>query len=519
MTPLIAVAYNYHPKFHKQAMETAQALLQFGACRAPTRLGLTASEIVLNRGSYSNESRALELSELMRTVAIPWHILPEKWELPSKDIVDIRPLGEGTFGQVCEVQWKGTPMAFKRIRVIGGGAAVAAALASLLREARNMTMAKHPNVVALYGVSVDNSMRTGLLMELAERGTLRGVLDAAAATAAAEADAASGEPAGAAGAAGARSGMPPAEQLRIAREVTAGITWLHANIPTPIVHRDLKITNVLIMADGTAKISDFGMAAGSGMTTATGTARGGDTRVYAAPEMLQHIFDDDSDSDSDSSSGSGSGSGSGAGAGGSGRCRKRLRQAVAVFKPASDIFALGLVFYAITTGKEPPWEALLKKYPESAALKVAQKVVQKKSRPPLKLGSGAQPFMEEQLRACWDQEPAARPTAAELLQRFEYQHQTDPFPDDPMHVLTRLGTSNFLREYEDLDAKCPKYTDELLKALREVHLLHGACRNRCILLPQPMHCDYLSTGSTPTINSPCHSLLFTFYALRATYAG
>jgi serine/threonine protein kinase len=501
MTPLIAVAYNYNPEFHKQAMETAHALLQFGASRAPTRLGLTASEILLQR--YINnqamirntknqdtefpaymemrdellrevctDPQALELSELMSTVAIPWHILPEKWEVPSKDIVDIQPLGEGTFGQVWEVQCKDTPMAFKRIRVSGGGAAVAAALASLLREARNMTMARHPNVVALLGVSVDNSMRTGLLMELAERGTLRDVLDAAAATAAAEADAASGEPAAAAGA---RSGMPPAEQLRIAREVTAGIAWLHANMPTPIVHRDLKTSNVLIMSDGTAKISDFGMAAGSGMTTATGTARGGGTRVYAAPEMLQHIFDEDSDSDDDDDGDGGAG---GADAGSA----VSSQQAVAVFKPASDIFALGLVFYAITTGKEP-WEALVKKYPESAALKVAQKVVQKKSRPPLKLGHGAQPFMEEQLRACWDQEPAARPTAAELLQRFEYQHRTNPFPDDPMHVLTRLGTSNFLREYEDLDAACPKYTDELLKALREVHLLHGACSDsQCIVI-------------------------------------
>jgi serine/threonine protein kinase len=338
-------------------------------------------------------------------------------------------------------------MAFKRIRIGGGGAVVAGALTTLLREARTITMARHPNVVALLGVSVDDPMRMGLLMELAERGTLRDVLDSAAA-AAAQADAAGGGPITGTGR---RCGLPPAEQLRIAREVTAGIVWLHANTPLPIVHRDLKTSNVLVMADGTCKISDFGMAAGTGMTTATGTARGCGTRVYAAPEMLQHIFEESgSDSDSDSSGG-------------------RPEGQAAVFKPASDIFALGLTLYAITTGKEP-WEAVVKKYPESAALKIAQKLVQKRDRPPLKPADGAQPFMEQQLRLCWDQDPAARPTAAELLQRLEQQHRIDPNPDDPFYVLTRLGISNFLRECDDLDEQCPKYTDELLRALREVCL-------------------------------------------------
>ena len=214
------------------------------------------------------------------------------------------------------------------------------------------------------------------------------------------------------------------------------------------------------MADGTAKIADFGMAAGSGMTTATSTARGGGTRVYAAPELLAHIFADDSDDDSDDSGAAVSGDG-GDGGGAS------AQQAAAAFEPASDVYALALVLYAITTGKEP-WEKLVKQHPEAAALKVAKKVVEKQERPPLKPADGAQPFLEEQLRACWAQDPAARPAAAELLRRFEQRQRDDPHPDDPAHAPTGFGITNFKREYDALVAGYPHFQDQLLAALREV---------------------------------------------------
>jgi hypothetical protein len=88
----------------------------------------------------------------------------------------------------------------------------------------------------------------------------------------------------------------------------------------------------------------------------------------------------------------------------------------AIFTPASDVYALGLVFYAITTGKEP-WQRLLKRAQFMPAMTVAQKVVQG-ARPPISVRDAAQPFLEEQLRACWRQDAAARPTAAQVLLQF-----------------------------------------------------------------------------------------------------
>jgi serine/threonine protein kinase len=388
--------------------------------------------------------------------------VPAQWEVPSRDITDVKMLGKGTFGHVWEVQCRGKRMAFKCIHVGGGGVAVAAAVAALLREARSMQSARHPNVVALLGVTVDDPLRTGLLIEVADRGTLRDFFDAAMAAG------------GAAGGTRKGSGLPVVVQLKLAREVTAGMAWLHSNTPRPIVHRDLKTSNVLVMADGTCKISDFGMAAGSGMTTATGTARGGGTRVYAAPEMLAHIFADDDSSGDDSSDESGGGGGGGGADGAGGGA---AAQQAAAFEPASDIYALGLVFYAITTGKEP-WEKVVKQNPEAAALKVARKVYEKQERPPLKPADGAQPFLEDQLRACWAQDPAARPTAAELLCRFEQRQRDDPHPDDPAHEMTGLGDSNFDREHSALEPGYPHHIDELLRALREVRRL--ACRTSCV---------------------------------------
>jgi serine/threonine protein kinase len=47
--------------------------------------------------------------------------------------------------------------------------------------------------------------------------------------------------------------------MKIAKEVALGMNWLHGAKP-PIIHRDLKLNNVLLEADLTAKICDFGLS-------------------------------------------------------------------------------------------------------------------------------------------------------------------------------------------------------------------------------------------------------------------
>ncbi len=71
--------------------------------------------------------------------------------------------------------------------------------------------------------------------------------------------------------------------LRWAKEVAAGVHYLHKN---KIIHRDLKSGNVLLMADLTAKVCDFGSAKSTDHTTTKQTQRTG-TPYWMPPEALK----------------------------------------------------------------------------------------------------------------------------------------------------------------------------------------------------------------------------------------
>jgi serine/threonine-protein kinase len=73
--------------------------------------------------------------------------------------------------------------------------------------------------------------------------------------------------------------------LRIASDVAAGLAFAH---DAGFVHRDIKPHNVLLRADGTAVIADFGIArAVSGYVSATGVNMTIGTPQYISPEQAQ----------------------------------------------------------------------------------------------------------------------------------------------------------------------------------------------------------------------------------------
>ena len=128
-------------------------------------------------------------------------------------------------------------------------------LARFRREARLAASLTHPNLVSVYDFSADSDPPF-LVMAHMPGGSLYDHLQV-------------GE-------------EPDAE--RLTRDVLAALAAIHA---TGIIHRDIKPGNVLLTADGTACLTDFGVARPEDATSLTQTGHIPGTARYMAPELWQ----------------------------------------------------------------------------------------------------------------------------------------------------------------------------------------------------------------------------------------
>jgi serine/threonine protein kinase len=79
--------------------------------------------------------------------------------------------------------------------------------------------------------------------------------------------------------------LPESDIVRIAADVARALEFAHAQ---GVIHRDLKPDNILIHADGSAVLSDFGIArAVSGYVASTGVNMTIGTPQYLSPEQVQ----------------------------------------------------------------------------------------------------------------------------------------------------------------------------------------------------------------------------------------
>ena len=80
--------------------------------------------------------------------------------------------------------------------------------------------------------------------------------------------------------------LPEARLLAIARDITSALSYAHAQ---QVVHRDIKVDNILLAADGRAILTDFGIArvATAGGATGTGPNMTIGTPHYISPEQAQ----------------------------------------------------------------------------------------------------------------------------------------------------------------------------------------------------------------------------------------
>lgn len=78
--------------------------------------------------------------------------------------------------------------------------------------------------------------------------------------------------------------LPLADVVRIASELGSALDALHG---AGIVHRDVKASNVLLREDGTALLTDFGLAKGEAYTVLTQPGQVMGTLDYLAPELIR----------------------------------------------------------------------------------------------------------------------------------------------------------------------------------------------------------------------------------------
>lgn len=73
-------------------------------------------------------------------------------------------------------------------------------------------------------------------------------------------------------------------RMKIAVDVARGLEYLHEHCNPPVVHRDIKSSNILLDSNFNAKLSDFGLAKTSGTENKNVKLSG--TLGYTAPEFL-----------------------------------------------------------------------------------------------------------------------------------------------------------------------------------------------------------------------------------------
>ncbi|MFF0477899.1 protein kinase [Streptomyces sp. NPDC004284] len=162
----------------------------------------------------------------------------------------------------------------------------------------------------------------------------------------------------------------PAERVAVvAAHAAAGLAAAHRQ---GVVHRDIKPGNLLVDAEGTVKLADFGIARfvddPSAALTTTGQIVG--TGLYLAPE-------------------------------------RALGQPAS---PASDVYSLGCVLYQLTTGR-PPFRA-------DTATALLYQHIDTPPVPPNRLGAMLPPDFEAYLLSLLAKQPEQRPSAQAIADWF-----------------------------------------------------------------------------------------------------
>jgi serine/threonine protein kinase len=244
-------------------------------------------------------------------------------------------LGRGAMGVVYYAKDPviGRAVAVKSLRLSeeGTGLTRAELLARFQTEARAAGHLAHPNIVVIFDAGEEDGLFF-ITMELVEGKSLQNILDAG-------------------------QMFPLHRVLRIMEQTCSALQFAHDR---NIVHRDIKPANLMLTADDTVKVTDFGTAKILQFGTVQQTAHVMGTPSYMSPEQIKGKVVD-------------------------GR---------------SDIFSLGVVLYEMVTGEKP--------FPGQNITTVIYKIVNEEPTAPRDIDSSIHPGLNFIIMKSLAKEPAAR---------------------------------------------------------------------------------------------------------------
>uniref|UniRef100_A0A182Q684 Mitogen-activated protein kinase kinase kinase 7 n=1 Tax=Anopheles farauti TaxID=69004 RepID=A0A182Q684_9DIPT len=246
------------------------------------------------------------------------------------EIEQIATVGKGSYGTVIKAKWRNKYVAVKYMEVISEHAFTA--------EVSHLSRVAHPNIIELYGACTEKP-HVCLVMEYADGGSLHKVLHCSP-----------------------RPVYTAAHAMSWARQCAEGVAYLHDMTPRPMIHRDLKPPNLLLVNNGTVlKICDFGTVTDKStlMTNNQGSA------AWMAPEVFE----------------------------GSSYTEK------------CDVFSWGIILWEVIA-REPPFKHIDTSY-------AIMWRVHQGSRPPL-IEHCPKPIEQLMIR-CWAKDPISRPPMKEVV--------------------------------------------------------------------------------------------------------
>jgi hypothetical protein len=261
---------------------------------------------------------------------------PEPHAVPGYEI--LAEVGRGGMGVVYRARQRGLGRIVALKMVLAGGHAGPAELARFRAEAEALAALHHPHIVQIHEIG-EVGGTPYFSLELCEGGSLADRVGRA---------------------------WPPREAARLVQTLARAVQAAHG---AGIVHRDLKPGNVLLAADGSPKLTDFGLAKRlevDSARTQTGAILG--TPGYMAPEQAAGKRD---------------------------------------VGPAADVHALGAILYELLTGK-PPFQA-------GGALDVLVAIMQQDPVPVRQLNPAVPRDLETVCLKCLQKDPRQRYPSAEAL--------------------------------------------------------------------------------------------------------